>query len=300
MNTTDISLSKRILNDPFCEAEMWERAGLHNGVVQQPFSTVTGLLMMVMACLPLYERCEQQQHMSKLLLLCKASLFLVGIGTIIYHAVGVEEMANAHLNHGMCDWLPIVLMLSNICVLYATRLWHSDNSSGPPERTWLVVFVLLLMWMFVLVVGMDSDTDGYWSKEMGASGSQGQYGTILNLVLLLPVALLLAYCCWYHFEWRYSRFLLASLGVSVGMWLLNGYLCRDHLWLSVLHALYHLTAAYGFLYGACLGASLHNSTHEFGLSRWGWPMLCRIPRYSQCDVVLVYQQQADYYYYYDN
>jgi hypothetical protein len=125
----------------------------------------------------------------------------------------------------------------------------------------------------VLVLGMDSDTDAFWSQEMGDAGSQGEYGTVLNALLLVPLGLVLLFASTYRFAWRDSRYLLLWLLISLTLWLFNAYLCRAHPWLSILHALYHVTIAYAFLVAACLGVSLDSKTWQFGWSTWGWPLL---------------------------
>ena len=268
------------LDDPFCEAQLWKELGMANNKIANPMGTTTAFLMLIMAFVNNFQKnhhltSSSYHHSSKkiprLFVLCKASLALTGIGTIFFHAFKPEDMSHAHFNHGLCDWFPIIMLCSNILILYLDRLMPKCGIRG--EFGWVLLIAIIMIWIFVLVVGMDSDTNAYFSHQMGTAGSQGQYGTILNAVLLLPLALVLAYTCAYRFEFAHTKYLMVSLSLTVAMWLVDAYLCRQHPWLSVLHAIYHVTIAYSFIYAACLGVSLDNRQWMFTLNKWGWPIL---------------------------
>jgi hypothetical protein len=262
--------TRRILDDPFCEAEFWGTDAIFN-----PMGTATAFLMIFMAFVNNFEKATS--HIPRLFLVCKGALAVTGMGTVFFHATSPATMANAHINHGLCDWFPIILLCSNILILYLSQLLSTRDST---ECGWVVLLTGVLVWVFVLVVGMDSDTNAHFSAELGTSGEQGQYGTILNVALLVPLALVLAYAGRYRLPWRYFRGLVIALAISVTLWLLNAYLCRQFLWLSVFHAIYHVTIAYAFLYAACLGVAIDDKQWRFGLSPWGWPLVHVAPGYS--------------------
>ena len=284
-------------DDPFCEAQFWEENGLANtGIIANPMGTATAFLMIAIACVNNYQQDDDYsyriQHknknknkISRLFLMCKASLALTGIGTIFFHSMKPQLMADAHLNHGLCDWFPITLLCSNILILYFDRLIIiTKHNKRWRENIWLAVLLLVMIWVFVLVVGMDSDTDAYYADQMGSAGNQGQYGTLLNALLLVPLALTLAYASFYHFEWRHSKYLALGLSLTLILWLINAYLCKQHPWLSLFHAIYHVTIAYSFIYAACLGIAIEKSKYQFELSRWGWP----------CIIISIVSSQSKY------
>jgi hypothetical protein len=268
-----MTTAQRILQDPFCEVEFWN-FGPHVWP-QQPLSTVTALLMVLMGLKR--NRCDatNSDAGNNMFLMCKTALVVVGCGTIVYHGFDPSTMADKHLNHAMCDWLPIVVMCACILFLYASKL------AAAGART--ACFIAIMLWLFVLVFGMDSDTAEHMQQTLGSSGGQGTYGSIVNGILLGPLALVLLSATLYHFEWRHAKYLFYSIGISLLMWLINAYYCRQYLWLSALHALYHLTIAYAFVYAACLGACLPPSAYQFELTRWGWPTLT-----AACDADYTY------------
>jgi len=265
--------------DPFCEAALWQKPDM---AIYQPFGAVTGFAMLVIA---LVNNIKWQNNtmnsgegMPFMLLMCKASLVLVGIGTTLYHATEKNTLQKAHLNHGLADWLPITIMTMNILTLYLFRMLHHHSTQNRDSRPNLVmtekretgVFVLVLLWTFVLVMGIDSETNAYFVSRDSA------YGAILNAVLLVPLALVLTYAMRYHMQWHDSRWLVASLGVSAGLWLLNNYLCERAPWLSLLHGIYHVTIAYAFVYAACLGVCIKSHKWQFALSPYAWPQIVQV------------------------
>ena len=258
-------------NDPFCESELWNDPGMP---IAQPMATITGLAMIAMGWANnyVYEGWHWNR-LSKLFLVCKASLVLVGVGTVVYHATTVETMGRAHLNHGQCDWLPIVLMCSNLVILYLSHMLRARIMDQHEE---VAIITGILAWIFVLVMAIDSNTDSYWSAELGAD-QQNLYGTIINIFLLVPLGVILAYASVYHLPWHDSKYLFLSLAASLLLWAINGYLCRQNPWLAVMHALYHVTIAYGFVYAACLGACIHQSAWVFLINPWGWPTMVPNP-----------------------
>ena len=262
----------KILHDPFCEAEFWnnEATTLFN-----PVCTATACIMIIMAFIPNFDAPTDQ--IPKLFLLCKSSLAITGVGTVLYHGISPTTMANGHINHALCDWFPILLLCSNILIMYLIQLCYLPTG----ENGWVMFLTLILSWVFVLVVAMDSETNTHFSNQLGGS-EQGDYGTFLNVGLLTPLAITLCYAARYHMHWKNVKYLLGSLGLSVTLWLINAYLCRQYLWLFIFHAIYHITIAYAFLIAACLGVTISGNTWRFEFSPCGWPTI--LPAYNQVSV----------------
>jgi hypothetical protein len=129
------------------------------------------------------------------------------------------------------------------------------------------VFAVVLAWAFVLIMAIDSDTSSYFTQK------QGDYGALINALLLVPLAIVLLWALVGYVEWRDSKWLAASLLVTATLWLISNYGCERWPGLSVLHSVYHLTIAYAFMYAACLGVCLDGEEWEFGLGRYYWPQI---------------------------
>jgi len=261
--------------DPFCEKEFWESEHTNTHPISNPVSFATGGIIML---LPVFTHNIKRNTADPpstrritLFSLCRASLGIVGAGTMIFHAIDDQQTELKTLNFRMCDWLPIVLMCGNIFVLYLTKL-----ETHLSERTQTIAFLCMYIWTCVLTLAVDSTTYERMTLDMGDSkdGSQSMYGTAMNILLLVPLGLILAYTSYKKFSLIHSAIIWGLILINLILWVLNAYLCRDNLWMSMFHALYHVTIAYTFLYATCLGMTLDDHW-EMVPKWWLWPMVQR-------------------------
>ena len=258
--------------DPFCEKRFWEDDQHTKLPISNPVSAATGIVIMLMAIFTSNIRYPPNKSITRSSVitfhLCRASLGIVGAGTFVFHAIDDTQSDYKKLNFRMCDWLPIVLMCNNILVLYITK-FERDAS----ERLLSFIFVSMYVWTCVLVLAVDSTTYEYmsirWHKQ---EDSQNLYGTIMNVVLLVPLGLTLATASFLHFNIRQSAIIWGCIAVNLVLWIGNAYGCNTTLWLSMLHAIYHVTIAYTFLWAACLGMTIDNEW-TVQLKYCIWPMI---------------------------
>jgi len=256
-------------DDPFCEETFFLQWWLGSDAekkltVKNPFSVATGFVMFLAPLLltNVYfadeARCgsRKRRNVPLALIFAKAGLSLTGLGTMYFHAVHeYEAMHVFHVDFEMSDWVPIVLMCGYIMGMYSMLVLKKQQKGffclWQSERFISLLFFCVMLWIFVLIVGLERVTRTFFREQVTS-----EYGSIMNGVLLLPLALMLFYCSVTEFAWQESKLLWYSILVSLVMWLLNNYFCEKFLWLFILHPAYHLTIAYAFLYAACLGLTL--------------------------------------------
>jgi hypothetical protein len=262
--------------DPFCEKRFWADDQHKTPLISNPVSAVTGLVIMVMATFTQNIRNPTKQpiHATSVtsFYLCRASLGIVGAGTIVFHSIDDTQAQYSNFNFRMCDWVPIVLMCTNILVLYFTR-FEKDAC----ECTLTTTFVTMYLWTCVLVLAVDSTTYDYLTIQLANSDTDGEdsqniYGTIMNVVLLVPLGLTLAYASVFKFERWQNVWVWGMIALNLVLWVCNAYLCASNLWMSMFHAAYHATIAYTFLLAACLGMTLDDSW-ELAPFWKVWPMI---------------------------
>ena len=259
--------------DFFCEQRFWH--DVHKSPpVTHPMAALTGVIMILM---PLFHNVRignlQQtynfhSYIPRQFQLCKSTLALTGVGTIIFHSISADQSRQWHINYHMCDWMPITLMGNSIIVLYVSNLFEMG------ETQWTVLFFVICCWSSGLALLMDSDTEHYYSSEWGDGGGQMWYGTTLNIILLLPLGLTLAYACYSRLRPVSNTYpLWCAIAVVLVLWVTNAYACVRYSWMSTFHALYHLVISYVFIYAACLGVSLDEREWAFCIGPYYWPMI---------------------------
>lgn len=259
--------------DPFCEKRFWEIDQNVKTHITNPVSAGTGLIILLMAvCTTNIEMPSTQAPITGQSItafhLCKASLGIVGAGTVIFHSIDDTMPEFTDLNASMCDWLPIVLMCTNIMVLYISRFERHAS-----ERRSLLIYTPMYGWACVLILAMDSRTHESMTRRWhNPNDAQNTYGTLLNIALLVPLGITLTIASYYHLERRHSMHIWGCVAVNIALWVGNAYGCSDTLWLSMLHALYHVTIAYTFLCAACAGMTIDGAwAIDFRL--YAWPMI---------------------------
>jgi hypothetical protein len=258
--------------DPFCERRFWENDRHIKLPITNPVSAGTGLVIMLMAMFTTNIRKPDTLRTTResvtTFYLCRASLGIVGAGTVVFHSMDDTMAEFKDLNFRMCDWLPIVLMCTNIVVLYITKFERDAN-----ECCLTTAFICMYIWTCVLVLAVDSNTYEHLTlKWHDPDSPQSIYGTLMNVVLLVPLGLTLATASYYHFPTRSSLYIWSCVAVNLALWIANAYACSDTLWLSMLHALYHVTIAYTFLCAACLGMTI-DGAWKVEFVRYVWPMI---------------------------
>ena len=234
--------------------------------------------------------------------LCRASLAIVGAGTVVFHSMDDQTAGIQAFNFRMCDRMPIVLMCTNIFMLYFTKL--HVNLSG---YTLSICFFFMYLYMCGLVLAVDTSTYEYltleWNKNNNDNNNdnnnnsgdgsssrsssssttttqqqQNVYETFMNLILLSPVGMILVYAtvslyyCTEYIYYLISIWLMICGNLVI--WALNAYLCRTWKWLFILHAVYHVTIAYTFLFATCVGMTF-DGDWEIYLYKYCWPVVIK-------------------------
>lgn len=260
--------------DPFCEKRFWLLDQHKDLIITNPISASTGFVIMALAiCTTNIAKTDKKITRSSVTLfyLCRASLGIVGAGTIVFHSIDDTNVELKQLNFRMCDWLPIVLMCTNILVLYITK-FEEDAS----EFCLTFMFTSMYIWTSVLVLAVDSMTYEYLTLKMhDPSQPQSMYGTTMNIVLLIPLGVVLFTASVSHFKIMESVWIWSCIAVNLVLWISNAYACGDNLWLAVLHAVYHATIAYTFICAACLGMTI-DKKWEIYYYGYLWPMIRQI------------------------
>jgi hypothetical protein len=94
----------------------------------------------------------------------------------------------------------------------------------------------------------------------------------MNVVLLAPLGITLATASFKHFTYTQSVCIWGCIALNLALWIGNAYGCSDNLWLSMFHAVYHVTIAYTFLYAACLGMTIDKQWQLYHIF-YIWPMI---------------------------
>ena len=232
---------------------------------------LTGIFMLVFAFIPNIVVAGEgsmhtHPHIPTLFYLCKATLIIVGIGTMFFHGLSDANASAWHINDSMFDWVPIVLMTSTIMTLYFSNLLNMGELGGT------LVFTAVCAWSSTLIVMIDSASRTYFSQVNGQSNGQDTYGTILNILLLLPLGLMLLYAGVAKFPSHTDiRYLWAEIALNIILWVVNAYACSTTLELFVFHDIYHILIAHVFIFAACLGVCLDEANWEFRGLRHFWP-----------------------------
>jgi hypothetical protein len=276
--------------DPFCEKAFWNNGTDQSmdGRLTNPLCAFTGLVLVFMAVgtrnvyFPRYEEvpdfadcpeCCGSSYERKfpclsitLLSLCRGSLGIVGLGTVVFHSMDDATSMKA-FNFRMCDRMPIILMCSNIFVLYFVKLRHCVR-----EHTLTLYFLVMYIYIGVLLLGTDSTTYEYMTFKFNdpVTSAQSSYESVMNVALLLPLGFILAYASFTRLETSQVVSVWGQILFSLGIWTINAYFCRKNRWMFVLHVVYHVTIAYTFLYTACLGMTLDG---EWEMVDSWWPMV---------------------------
>jgi hypothetical protein len=264
-------------SDPFCESSFWTSTGHHVHPIKNPLSMATGIIMFLVPILVNNVYCPyNSQDTPIFLLIAKASLALTGAGTVYFHTIYPDQAANEHfINYQLCDWAPIVIMCTHILILYVQALIRNKIS----ERWLSLLIFIIYAWCLLLILGMDTMTENYWRQKLDTPNNPSVYGTILNAVLLIPLACILLYTTIFKFKWKDASYLWYSMFIAATLWILNAYTCHDYPWTSVFHAIYHLIISYSFIYAACLGITLELDIEieswTFYRINYVWPMVSK-------------------------
>ena len=209
--------------DPFCEQRYWRSRGVVPSVAE-PVGVVTGFAMLALALVPniiLHSpNMISLPRIPALFYLCKATLAVVGAGTMLFHGLSDANASDWHVSDSMFDWVPIVLMTNAVMALYLSHLVSLGELAGT------LLFALLCAWSATLIVLIDSNTRAYFSARAGQANGQDAYGTVLNVLLLVPLCLTLLYAARTRFPPHPdTRYLWAAIAVSVACWVANAHAC---------------------------------------------------------------------------
>ena len=189
--------------DRWCEQRMWDELGLETGGAELLSCGTALVLCVVPALFP-------PRRWTQALCALQAMLFLLGVGTFVYHWVPHDE---DHIN--AFDWFPMILT----CALLGYMLVR-----GSLEGYWdsTLFFVGLFAWALGLMVAMNL-YDYAW----------------LNAVLVVPPVLLLLG----FLDYRQAAAVWFWLAISLVLWLANHFGCEAWTPLAALHSVYHVTMA---------------------------------------------------------
>ena len=251
-----------ISRDWWCEQRMWRAAGVQDLGVSEPLAAGTGALMSLLALIP---NADRENKLPNLFLFSKACVFILGLGTCVFHAVEFEQSKRAHMNLNILDWLPVVLSSAVVLSMY---LLHSVKSLS--NDALLFSFVAGLSWLFFLIIAMDSETYAHLEEELSSTALG--WGSVLNAALLLPLIVTLFAYSVVDLKKR-SVVLWCLLLAAVVLWAVNYYLCQFWYPLAILHALYHVLITAALLEASCLALTL-SGDWEMDPSKW-WPFVRR-------------------------
>ncbi len=274
--------------DPFCEKAFWER----KSPFTNPICASTGILMVIMALFTkniidspadsgakqYYDNNNNNSTGLLLFTMCKTSLAVVGIGTAIFHLI--DDQSNVGpFNFRMADRFTMILMCTNIFILYFVKLFHTSSRIG--KYLFMCSIFLLYVYMSGLVLAVDSATYEFMTLELKDSGReikignlQNMYETYMNLFMLLPLGLILicAVCITKGRQRRLIGWVWIWIILNLAMWSVNSYACRSFPALFVLHAFFHVTIALTFLFASCVGMTL-DGAWELEMYLRVWPMI---------------------------
>jgi hypothetical protein len=277
--------------DPFCEKAFWAEQKI-DVYFTNPVCAASGVIMVFMA-LGSRSLTDNSTEMFPtlsitILSLCRGALAIVGIGTAVFHLMD-DQTHVPGFNFRMCDRMPIILMCSNVFLLYFVKLLPSVG-----ERVLTIFYFLMYIYIGGLLLAVDSSTYEYLTLKRNdpPDSPQSSYEGYMNIALLAPLGVILFIAMRYKFTGRQTVWILVQIVFSLGIWCIDAYLCRQYTWLFVLHAVYHVTIAYTFLYAACL-AMTFDGEWEMEEDSW-WPMVKQVEknnkpmkcgfRMSPCDI----------------
>ena len=260
--------------DPFCEKQFWNTTNINTGGLTNPLCALTGLFMTVMAIYPrsiITDSHELDITLSLFLfILCKASLAVVGVGTLFFHLYD-DQSDVKEFNFRMADRFTMVLMCMDIFILYFVKLFPKFS-----EKFLTIFFFCMYVYVSCIVLAVDSRTYEYFTLQWkdNQNGGQNVYETSMNAPMLLPLAFVLAAALYYKEGIARQRvaWTVVLISINVAMWLGNSYGCRNLPVLFVFHALFHILIAYTFVFAACVGMTL-DGEWDLVMCECGWPMI---------------------------
>lgn len=264
--------------DPFCEKEFWIHQNFNVDNFTNPICAVTGLFMTLMA-LPnnvMQEDIKPTDPKLFLFFLCKASLALIGIGTAIFHSMDDQSNVGT-FNFRMADRFAMIFMCINVFILFFVKLCLI-------KAEFFLMLSLFILYLYVsgLVLAVDSSTYKVITLELIQNGEeimgnrQNLYEIYMNIGMLVPLGLILLYATFTKrndsgketniaYVWFWIIFNLI-------IWSVNAYTCREYPILFLLHALFHVTIAYTFLFAVCVGMTL-DGEWKLEIKHGFWPMI---------------------------
>ena len=250
--------------DPFCEIEFWSHE--HQTVlITNPLAATTGVFMSVLACVPILDSSVQLSDVPFMFYVAKASVFVTGIGTFIFHSMSLDYSG---LNVRNLDWMPMVLM--GLGAIFLTLKHDLIYFSKNTEIYAVIVCTCALLWMVTSIMLMDSATRPVLVEHSG----QDRNLMWANFFLLLPFVVLLGRLMYVQSTrqllWPGICWTLAA----VIMWALNSALCRKAPALFFLHALYHPTITLAYLHLIAVATHFSSRGQLLLGPFYVWPRLC--------------------------
>lgn len=254
-------------DDRWCEKQL-----LGSGLLwlAEPLAACTGIVMVVIFLLP---NSDKREKLPPLFLWTKASLVLLGLGTVLFHGMSRSYAKDVlHVNLDMFDWLPLVVVAASLVALYCGGIRLSN--------AWqCCAYAAGGVWVLFLCICMDSATYNFWEEDSGGGGKA--WGLILNAILLLPLFATLVYFTAVRLK-QQAVTLWMLLIVSLVFWVVNVAACKYAPALALFHALYHVVMAVALVHAACLGLLITTDEWELVAGGGTWVPL-RVARVRQKD-----------------
>lgn len=215
--------------------------------------------MCVLALVPNYFGSDR---LPAIFLFNKACIFLLGIGTTVFHSMEYQKSRDSHMNLNVLDWLPISLSSATVLTMFLL-----DSAQKLSNTALELCFVAGLCWFTFLVIGMDTDIYTHLEVELKDSF---EWKSVLNAALLLPLIVTLFAYSVAKLHWA-SAYVWALLVASVALWLVNNYVCAYWYPLAFFHGLYHVVITFALIEANCLAITL-SGAWEVDSRSW-WPIV---------------------------
>lgn len=201
--------------DMWCEQAMWSELTGTTQTIEYA-AAITGLLM---CFVPFTLLCCWHKPTFGLVIL-GVSFILLGVGTFIYHWIPEDPMSVP------MDWIPMTITMTIVILIH---VWLINDQ----ELCVQIVFsTLFVAWFFIIFFTIAT--------------SIMTYNQVSALLVAIPALIFL-----FHNIYVSSQLpgdhsyeiaeIWALLVLSLVLWLLDVYLCKQFHWMAIFHSVYHLT-----------------------------------------------------------
>jgi hypothetical protein len=220
-----------------CEHEYWEDNEYKLAVADEPLAAISGIVISIIA---LFNSAGLSNPPLQICL-ARASLVLCGIGTVVFHAMGEEQMARFHLNGIIFDGVSMALVTVNVFLLHLSD-WM--------RRRRLAVALAVFFYLFFWVITNDLLTFNYLQASTKVNGIALFSVAVQYPTFVLVYVYILCRVDGYYRHWP----LWLALVISIYFWCINEFACEVFSLSFVGHVIWHIGIGYVAYYLIVLGA----------------------------------------------